>query len=150
MDRLFSRRNQDVFAQHYTKLVDHSFGENLNNGEGGEDDDDDDGEILSLKRVNHELNDVPVSIGPATKKQLRKKKIQQYPQGSKLKFDDEGNPHSLYEFQSERDFRQSGPTEELISQHLATGAEKLKEVDVMDRLVAKQKKKEKKVKKEQH
>ncbi|KAM7207753.1 P-loop containing nucleoside triphosphate hydrolase protein [Naviculisporaceae sp. PSN 640] len=147
--KMAERQNQDVLSSHYRKLV-----------EGGEDDDEDD--FLSVKRVlgDEDLDgaipkDEPkvVKLGKSElvidskrrEKLLKsKKKMLKYMDGpTKLVFDDEGNAHQLYELQGEEEFKAEGPAEKLREKFVTQEADKVKEADVEDKELAKQRRKEK-------
>ncbi|KAL6796758.1 DEAD domain-containing protein [Trichoderma sp. SZMC 28012] len=158
-DKMFERTNQDVLSSHYSKLV----------LDGGKEDDDEEDDFLSVKR---RLNDdeVDALTGKATinnakvialggddlyvvdskrrEKALQSKKKMAKFMGSssKLVFDEEGNAHEIYELQDEEDFKQQGPAEEQRKKFLDSETVRVKEADVDDKALAKQKKREKKEK----
>ncbi|KAK4099197.1 DEAD-domain-containing protein [Parathielavia hyrcaniae] len=73
-----------------------------------------------------------------------KKKLAKYmDRGTKLVFDDDGNAHPLYELQDEDDFAHEGPADRLRRQFVDEETEKVKEADVADKQLAKQRRKEK-------
>jgi ATP-dependent RNA helicase DDX10/DBP4 len=155
-DRMFERVNQDVLSSHYTKLV----GNESDEGEKSEPD------FLSVKRV---LNDGDLesesrtAAGPMPKvitlegdqqyivdSKRREKALKSKKQmlkfkglGTKMVFDDEGEAHALYEMQGEEDFKQDGPAEEQRQRFVEGEFTRVKEADVDDKLLAKQKRKEK-------
>ncbi|KAH6984710.1 P-loop containing nucleoside triphosphate hydrolase protein [Ilyonectria sp. MPI-CAGE-AT-0026] len=158
-DRMFERTNQDVLSSHYSKLV-------LNGDEEGEDDDDE-GDFLSVKR---RLNDddldeeaknafkssakVIEGIGgeepfivdsKRREKALKSKKKMLKFKGNptKLVYDDDGNAHEVYELQDEDDFNQEGPAEELRRKFVEDETTRVREADVDDKQLAKQKRREK-------
>lgn len=140
---MFERKNQDILSEHYSKLVDHS------NDRPADDSSDDD--FITLKRADHELNegDLPEHDFQSKRKQKMaqsKKAIAKGgPRGSKLVFDEEGNPHELYEMKSaEEVFKGKDDVKEAGRLFAETERGKMKDADVMDRAVAKEKKQEKK------
>jgi ATP-dependent RNA helicase DDX10/DBP4 len=73
-----------------------------------------------------------------------KKKLSKYMEkGSKLVFDDEGNAHPIYELQGEDDFKREGPAEQLRREFVESETVKVREADVEDKQLAKQRRKEK-------
>ncbi|PKS07327.1 hypothetical protein jhhlp_005929 [Lomentospora prolificans] len=162
-DKMFERTNQDVLSSHYTKLVgDVEDGHDAQNGEGDEDD------FLSVKRVlnDEDLDEVSKDFGsmPKTldlggKEQLiidskrrekllkSKKKLLKYrPTGERLVFDDDGNAHQIYELKNEEDFKQEGPVEEQRKKFIEDEAGRVKEADAEDKMLAKQRIREKREK----
>lgn len=162
-DRMFERTNQDVLSSHYSKLVGED-GDGAKIGTAADDDDDDD--FLSVKR---RLNDADVDEltgnGPANSAKLldvggdlpyvvdskrrekalqsKKKMLKFRGAPSKLVYDEDGNPHEVYEMQNEDDFKQAGPAEEQRQKFVDDEAARVKEADVDDKKVAKQKKRDK-------
>ena len=55
IERLFSRKNQDVFSEHYMKL-------NVHDNRTDMIEEDDDRELLTLSRKNHDINDLPEMV----------------------------------------------------------------------------------------
>ncbi|EAA28280.1 ATP-dependent RNA helicase dbp-4 [Neurospora crassa] len=160
-DKMAERQNQDVLSTHYRKLL----GEDQ-----AEDNEEDD--FLSVKRVLDDdaaLDDAAGNAKSGTnpdgtakvvklgknaelvidshrrEKLLKsKKKLLKYMEkGQKLVFDDEGNAHPLYQLQDEEDFQKEGDAKELRQKFVESEATKVKEQDVEDKLLAKQRRKEK-------
>lgn len=77
-----------------------------------------------------------------SKKELAKLK----PKGTKLIFDDDGNSHAMYELQDEDGFRADGTAEAQRRRFVEEEREKVREADVQDRVLAKEKRREKKEK----
>ncbi|OLN95794.1 ATP-dependent RNA helicase dbp-4 [Colletotrichum chlorophyti] len=162
-DRMFERTNQDVLSGHYNKLV--ANGEIEGEAAGGDNDEDD---FLSVKRVlgDDEL-DAESGLAPGSKSkviaygdqkfvvdskrrekalQSKKKMLKFKGRGQKLVFDEDGNAHELYELQNEDDFVKEGPAEELRQKFVESEAARVKEADVDDKQLAKEKRKEKRLK----
>ncbi|GKT45245.1 ATP-dependent RNA helicase dbp-4 [Colletotrichum spaethianum] len=166
-DRMFERTNQDVLSGHYTKLV--ANGDEVTGGTGaaagGGDDNDD---FLSVKRVlgNDEL-DAESANAPGSKAkvisygdqqfivdskrrekalQSKKKMLKFKGRGQKLVFDEDGNAHQIYELQNEDDFVKEGPAEELRQKFVTNEAARVKEADIDDKAAAKERLKEKRLK----
>ncbi|KAF5006270.1 hypothetical protein FDECE_7336 [Fusarium decemcellulare] len=163
-DKMFERTNQDVLSSHYSKLV--VDGDDKKDGE----DDDDDGDFLSVKRVlrdddldeeskNAYKSSVKIIDGlggeepfvvdsKRREKALKsKKKMLKFKGNStKVVFDDDGNAHAIYELQDEDDFHQEGPAEELRRKFVEDETTRVREADIDDKALAKQKKREKREK----
>ncbi|KZF23122.1 DEAD-domain-containing protein [Xylona heveae TC161] len=171
-DRMFERRNQDVLADHYAKMI----------GEGGhekdhEQDADEDDDFLQVKRrFNHdEISDLSdaedngaeqradkkakvVPIGNAEEalvidskrreKLLKsKKKLLKYMgKGTKLVYDDNGEAHEIYEMEDEDQFREKGPAETQRVKFLDEERKRVQEADIADKQLFKEKRREKKEK----
>ncbi|KAH7882996.1 DEAD-domain-containing protein [Phlebopus sp. FC_14] len=139
-DRMFERKNQNILSEHYSKLVDR--------GEAVDDED-----FITLKRADH---DVPTSndlldIENLSKRKLKlsktKRMVAKYRQlGRKLLFDNDGNPHEVYEMIDPQEFYKHGPASVKEAGRVFVEGEKgkLKEADVIDRQEAREKKREKK------
>jgi ATP-dependent RNA helicase DDX10/DBP4 len=175
-DRMFERRNQDVLANHYTKLI------NDDGTNGGADistaDADEDDDFLSVKRrfdagdevfgsVDDAGSDVkgtapskavksvqiggkePLIIDSKRRERMlksRKKLLKFKGKGTKLVYDDDGNPHEVYELEDEDQFRQRGAADDQRARFLEMEAERTRLADIRDKEIAKQKKREKKEK----
>ncbi|KIK43632.1 hypothetical protein CY34DRAFT_789726 [Suillus luteus UH-Slu-Lm8-n1] len=140
-DRMFERKNQNILSAHYSKLVDH--------GDAVDDDED----FITLKRSNHDLSDTDANpeIDNLSKRKLKlsrtKRAVAKYGQlGHKLIFDDEGNPHEIYEMVDPAEFYKGGLEEvkEAGKAFVEGEKDKLKGADVVDKMEAKDKKREKK------
>ncbi|KAF2267017.1 DEAD-domain-containing protein [Lojkania enalia] len=172
-DRMFERQNQDVLADHYKKLVKNDLDatdaddQDLN-GEAGEDAEDD---FLSVKRripAEASISDVvpedteattkdqkvvhlqgakqPLIIDSKRRENLlksKKKVLKLMDRGKKLVYDDEGNPHEVYELEDEMDFKARGLPGEQRKKFIETAREIVAEADVQDKAAAKAKRKEK-------
>ncbi len=142
---MFERKNQNILSEHYTKLVDHDA------------DGDSEDEFITLKRADHDLDDgmaLPESEFTSKRKQklaLSKKALGKYGgKGHKLVFDDEGNPHEVYEMKDVTDvFKDEREVMEAGRQFAEAERGKMKEVDVVDKAEAKEKKREKKRKRKE-
>ncbi|QUC20736.1 uncharacterized protein UV8b_04977 [Ustilaginoidea virens] len=162
-DKMFERQNQDVLSKHYSKLV---VVDDQANGQGDSDDDDDD--FLSVKRrLNDDDLDAEVQKGHASQakaiqglggdepyvvdskrreKALKSKKKMLKFKGNptKLVFDDEGNAHEIYELQDlEHDFKSQGPADEQRERFVESESARVRQADVDDKQLARQKKREK-------
>lgn len=140
-DRMFGRKNQNILSEHYAKMVDHE-----DSGDEG---------FITLKRADHDLPDSKeadgIDVEDLSKRKLKlsrtKRMIAKYGQlGQKLIFDDDGNPHEVYEMVPAEEFYKHGS--DSVREAGRTFAEgergRLKEADVLDKQLAKEKKQEKK------
>lgn len=165
VDRMFERQNQNILSEHYAKMV-------ADDGNDKKDSDEDD-DFLSVKRVlpvdeseSEDENPIaaagptpriieglgrePILIDSKRKEKLLKSKKQVLKlkdRGTKLVYDDEGNPHQLYELEDETDFQKRGPAAEQRAKFLEEEAARVREADLDDKQLAKQKKREKREKK---
>lgn len=190
-DRMFERRNQDVLADHYSKLINDD-GTAVAAEAGAADDADEDNDFLSVKRrfeagdeglggssaagtsiagtsiagsitgddelderikrkevkvVNLEGTKEPLIIDSKRREKLlkSKKKLLKYMnKGTKLVYDDDGNPHEVYEMEDEEKFRAAGNPDEQRARFVEREAERTRLADVEDKEIAKQKRREKK------
>ncbi|KAH8201302.1 hypothetical protein TruAng_004546 [Truncatella angustata] len=156
-DKMFQRENQDVLSKHYADL---------------RDDEDEDDDFFNTKRVlkGDELDSaakdgvdprgkvVPVYGGAelvvdskrrekmlTSKKQMLKYKGK----GTRMVFDDDGEAHQLYELQGEDDFKQEGPVDALRQKFVEEEAKRVREADVDDKQLAKERRQEKKIKRKE-
>ncbi|KAJ7120979.1 P-loop containing nucleoside triphosphate hydrolase protein [Mycena epipterygia] len=146
-DRMFERKNQNVLSEHYSKLI-----------EGGNDEDDGE-DFITLKRADHDLAglDLPDEAADISKRKQRmgkaKRTLLTGGLGRKLIFDDEGNPHELYEMEdADRWMQQKGGLQGVTKEGLkfAEGEMgKMKVTNVLDKEEAREKKREKKRKRKE-
>ncbi|KAJ5611303.1 ATP-dependent RNA helicase dbp4 [Penicillium lagena] len=174
-DRMFERRNQDVLADHYSKLINDDgtmVAPDVNNG--GEDADED-ADFLSVKRRfaagdagldqaesdSEDSNDQratkmvqidgkePLVIDSKRREKLlkSKKKLLKYKgKGTKLIYDDEGNAHEVYEMEDEDHFKARGDADVQRERFLAEETERTRHADLEDKELAREKRREKKEK----
>ncbi|KAI6247871.1 ATP-dependent RNA helicase dbp4 [Erysiphe necator] len=166
-DRMFERRNQDVLSSHYSKIIaeDHTVPNQYEDAE-------EDNEFLTVKRVipvdDENKNDdvsqmIPdlkpkiiigigkeqITIDSKRKEKLlkSKKKLLKFKEkGTKLVYDDDGNPHQIYELEDEDAFHKKGAPELQRAKFLEEEASRIKVADVDDKILVKKKKKEKREK----
>lgn len=169
-DRMFERTNQDVLADHYAKLVDDSKGGDDANAI----DEDEDNEFLSVKRrlsnassISSEADETeprtnastskiiptlgkePVVTDSKRKEKLlksKKKLLKLKEKGKKLVFDEEGNPHQIYELEDEDQFKRRGPADAQKAKFWEAEQMRLQDADLVDKQTAKAKRKEKREK----
>ena len=173
-DRMFERRNQDVLAPHYAKLT-HRDGD-LTTDSGGHDADEDDGFLTVKRRLSNASESVQgsgnekgtrkvvakvKSVAIAGKEEtflidskrrerlLKSKKamLKLRGKGTKLVYDEDGNPHQIYELEDEEKFKSRGPAEMQRAKFLEEEKTRAQSQDVLDKQLAKQKRKEQKEKK---
>lgn len=174
-DRMFERRNQDVLADHYSKLINDD-GTMVATGAGngaGEDADEDD--FLSVKRrfeagdagldqVDSESDDEepakavkkvqldgqePLVIDSKRREKLlkSKKKLLKFKgKGTKLVYDEDGNAHEIYEMEDEEAFKARGDATAQRERFLEEETERTRLADVEDKELVREKKREKKEK----
>ena len=163
-DRMFERRNQDVLADHYTKLVDGQVG---GGAQPTEDADEDNGFLSVKRRLNndfsledidkdfpsmqrpHGLSKEPFVIDSKRREKLLKSKkqiIKLKDKGKKMIFDDEGNAHEVYELEDEEKFKSRGTADVQKAKFLVEEQARLAAVDLADKQAAKVKRKEKREK----
>ncbi|KAH7182510.1 P-loop containing nucleoside triphosphate hydrolase protein [Fusarium flagelliforme] len=158
-DKMFERTNQDVLSSHYNKLV-------LD----GDDKDDEEDDFLSVKRVlkDGDLDDEANNAFKSSAKIIeglggeepfvvdskrrekalksKKKMLKFKGSSSKVVFDEDGNAHEIYELKDEDDFMGEGPAEEQRRKFVEGETSRVKEADVDDKALAKQKRREKREK----
>ncbi|KAI9744990.1 MAG: U2 snRNP complex subunit msl1, partial [Chaenotheca gracillima] len=131
-DRMFERRNQDVLADHYKKMIGSDDESDHNANDDAEEDDDFltvksrydpavddsteanepivDGESLSPKRKIIPVNGKdPMVIDSKRREKLlksKKKLLKLKGKGTKLVYDENGEAHPVYELENEDQFRQ--------------------------------------------
>ena len=173
-DRMFERTNQDVLANHFTKLV----GDGEGSRDDGEDDLDGRAGFLSVKRrlssasedeveprAAENTNDIvqdpdskimssitkePILVDSKRKEKLLKSKknvAKLKEKGKKLIFDEDGTAHEMYELQDEDKFQARGAPDEQKAKFFQAEQERLRSADVSDKAAEKAKRREKKAKK---
>ena len=166
-DRMFERRNQDVFADHYAKLVQDEKDDRIDNtGDldeengflsvkrhlsdvstiSGEDNNDLGPKFSDDKQDGQNLTKAPLTIDSKRKAKLVKSKkalLKLKPKGKKLVFDESGNAHEIYELESESQFQAHGPADSQKAKFLAAEQERLQNADMADKQAARAKRKEK-------
>ncbi|KAJ1819454.1 ATP-dependent RNA helicase dbp4 [Coemansia sp. RSA 2675] len=167
VDKMFARKNAGVLTDHYQRLVDHVSDNDddfitlkradhaLSDGSGSEDDSSEEEEeeepVVKVIAVNPDTG-LPVVIPnipsqEMSKRQLRKvkEKIIKNTRNTKVVFDDDGNARSTYELMDEESFRKQGDVNTLVDEFQQRNRSIMEEIDVGDREVARQKRKEKRV-----
>ncbi|KAJ5584845.1 ATP-dependent RNA helicase dbp4 [Penicillium hispanicum] len=175
-DRMFERRNQDVLAEHYSKLInDDGTMVASGAGNGAGEDADEDADFLSVKR-RFAAGDADLDQGgsdsedSAAEKPIKvvqvdgaeplvidskrrekllksKKKMLKYKgKGTRLVYDDEGNAHEIYEMEDEDQFKARGDADAQRQRFLAEETERTRRADLEDKEVVREKRRDKKEK----
>ena len=170
-DRMFERRNQDVLSGHYSKMI----AEDDGDWSEAQDDTDEDDDFLSVKRIvpfdedgdsqqdeNKDaasgptaklipgVNGGPLVLDSKRKEKLRKSKkklLKLMEKGQKVKFDDDGVPYKPNFVETEENFNKHGSAEAQRAEFLEEEAVRVREADIEDKQLAKEKKREKREKK---
>ena len=166
-DRMFERQNQDILSSHYADLVDQGEQKNKDISDG------EDGVFFNIKRRQLATSPSPVperaerrsqqkqqtqrSVALAggrvlpidskrREKLLQSKKclLKYQGKGSKLVFDEEGNPHEVYEMKDEEDFKEGGNAEDRRQRFVGDERARIEVADLQDKTFAKEKRKAKK------
>ncbi|KAJ2252803.1 ATP-dependent RNA helicase dbp4 [Coemansia sp. RSA 455] len=172
VDKMFARKNAGVLTDHYQRLVDHSGGNDddddadfitLKRADHALSDNSDYEDMSSSEEEEEEEPVVKViAVNPDTgmpvvipnippqemsKRQMRKvkEKIIKNTRNTKMVFDDDGNARSMYELMDEESFRKQGDVNTLVDEFQQRNRSMMEEIDVGDREVARQKRKEKRV-----
>lgn len=174
-DRMFERRNQDVLADHYSKLINDDGTMVAPDADKGGEDADEDADFLSVKRrfaagdagldqAKSDSDDSddqratkmvqidgkePLVIDSKRREKLlkSKKKLLKFKgKGTKLIYDDEGNAHEVYEMEDEDHFKARGDADVQRERFLAEETERTRHADLEDKELAREKRREKKEK----
>lgn len=150
-DRMFERQNQTVLSEQYLNMTGTKI---RKNGDDEEEDDEDD--FMKVKRKDHEIVDeeLPDLTLPASKRAAKKalsKKLSLVNHGlpTKLKFDDDGEAHPLYELEDEESFKSKGDAATQKEQYVEKETMAMNEADVEDKETARAKRQEKKRKRKE-
>ncbi|KAF2189491.1 DEAD-domain-containing protein [Zopfia rhizophila CBS 207.26] len=115
--------------------------------------DNDDTSITRAQKVVHLQGAAqPLIVDSNRREKLlksKKKLLKLKDKGRKLVYDDEGNPHEVYELEDENDFKAKGLPEEQRQKYFDVERERVQEADVEDKAAAKAKRKEKMWKRKQ-
>jgi ATP-dependent RNA helicase DDX10/DBP4 len=175
-DRMFERKNQDVLADHYNKLVAPEARETVQSkdieddqaervdgndfltvkrripidGQPSESEDSDDSDYRKLVHVQGVKGPILIDSKRAEKRLKSKKKLLKYREkGERLVFDEDGQAHPVYELEDEQHFREQGFPEEQRKRFVEQEKSKVLLVDLDDKLAAKVKRKEKRDRRKQ-
>lgn len=145
-DKMFERKNQNVLSDHYLNMV-----------KGGVEEEADEEDFMTVKRQDHilmsddedsALSNVPTSKRAAKQALSKKQSLKTKGMPTKMVFDDEGNPHALYEFDDEEDFKKAGAVEDQVKDFVDRETKDMQGADVDDKELVKQKRQEKKRKRQ--
>lgn len=146
-DRMFERKNQTVLSEQYLNMTGV-------NARGNDDESDDD--FMSIKRKDHAIVDeelpdltAPVSKRSAKKALSKKQSLSNHGFPTKLKFDDEGNAHPLYELEDEEEFKKKGDAMTQKKEFVQKETLAMNDADTADKALAKAKRQEKKRKRKE-
>lgn len=149
-DRMFERQNQTVLSKQYLTMT----GTGIRDSKEDEDDEEDD--FMKVKRQDHDLKEeeLPDLTAPASKRSAKKalsKKLSIVNKGmpTKLKFDDEGKAHPIYELEDEKDFKAKGDAKKQKEAFVSKETEVMGEADLEDKEMARAKRQEKKRKRKE-
>jgi ATP-dependent RNA helicase DDX10/DBP4 len=175
-DRMFKRKNQDVLADHYNKLVAPDAGEAITSGrlDHGQTDqmegndfltvkrriptdsqlpelqDSDDSDYRKLVHIQGVKEPILVDSKRAEKRLKSKKKLLKYREkGERLVFDEDGQAHRIYELEDEQQFREQGLPEDQRRHFVEQEKSKVSQQDLDDKLAAKIKRKDKRDRRKQ-
>ncbi|KAJ1978684.1 ATP-dependent RNA helicase dbp4 [Dimargaris verticillata] len=149
IDKIFGRQNQDVLSSHYQKLVnkpkEHSLLGDIPHNDGSD--------LFVLRRADHTLESAIMlpdkgyqPISKQKNERLKKQRIKSE-LNQKWLFDDEGELQHAYDLKSESDFRRDGSVDQQISTYINQQRDSLARKDQQDREVARDKRREKTIKK---
>lgn len=177
-DRMFERQNQDILADHYTKMIKDDDDKDLNQLDGEQESDND---LFDVKRriaVDESVDPDAISDPDSDPAEPRsgartihiagakdglvldskrrekllksKKKLLRFKdRGSKLVFDDDGTAHELYELENEHDFHARGEAEDQRRKFVEEEAARVATADVEDKALVKEKRKAKREKRKE-
>ncbi|KAA8911042.1 RNA helicase [Sphaerosporella brunnea] len=167
-DKMVERTNQNVLAGHYRNLVADNgasddeadflqvkrTGYDTSSEESGdeESEEEEEGEQKEVKKIVAGPDGKEILIDSKRREKLltsKKKLAALKSKGQKFRFDEEGNPHALYELQDESAFHAAGAPEVQRKQFVEEEGKKVKVADVEDRELAREKKRIKKEKRKQ-
>lgn len=144
-DRMFDRKNQTVLSDHYLNMTGNKASEK------GDDDDDEEDDFMTVKRHDHQINedelpDLTIPVSKRLAKKALSKKLSLTSKGlpTKLKFDDDGEAHPLYELEDEEDFKKKGDARTQKEEFVTKESEFMNLADVEDKETARAKRQEKK------
>lgn len=147
-DRMFERQNQTVLSKQYLNMT--------GTGVRTEADDDEEDDFMQVKRQNHDLTEVelpdltvPVSKRAAKKALSKKLSITNKGMPTKLRFDDEGTAHPIYELEDEDDFKAKGTAKSQKEAFVEKETATMNDADLQDKEVARDKRQEKKRKRKE-
>jgi len=167
-DRMFERQNRDILSGHYSKMVanEDSDASDVLSENGDEEDflsvkrvlqaDDEHSSdmterhpISSTVKVIHGIGKEPLVLDSKRREKLlqsKKQLIKFKEKGKKIVFDENGAPHEIYELGDEGTFHARGTAEAQRAKFLEEEAARAQLADQQDKVVAREKRQEKKLK----
>ncbi|CAH2351786.1 ATP-dependent RNA helicase Dbp4p [[Candida] railenensis] len=149
-DRMFERQNQTVLSKEYLNLT----GNAKTEADANKSDSDDD--FMSIKRKDHvlieeELPDLSIPVSKRQAKKALSKKLSVTNKGNptKLKFDEDGVAHALYELEDEEDFQKGGDALTQKENYVTKESSAMNKADEADKETAREKRQEKKRKRKE-
>lgn len=149
-DRMFDRKNQTVLSEHYLNMTGTQIRKDAEN------DDDEEDDFMQVKRQDHQLNedelpDLTIPVSKRSAKKALSKKLSLSTKGlpTKLRFDDDGEAHPLYELEDEEDFKKKGDAKTQKEEFVSKETEFMHLADVEDKELARTKRQEKKRKRKE-
>ncbi|KAJ3346085.1 ATP-dependent RNA helicase dbp4 [Kappamyces sp. JEL0680] len=127
IDKLFAQKNLTVLSSHYAKLK-----------EDGQDSDDD---LLTLARANHEVSDNEEIVLAKKKGTKLQKAKEEFGLGKKLVFDDDGDAYDPFTLEKLQDFSKQDVRQKRVD-YIEASASRMKEIDVVDKSVEKERRRE--------
>lgn len=148
-DRMFERQNQTVLSKQFLNMT----GTEIRKENESEEEEDD---FMQIKRLDHSLKEIelPDMSIPTSKRMAKKalsKKLSLVDKGmpTKLRFDDDGTAHPIYELEDEEDFHKKGDAKVQKEAFVSKGTEVMNEADLEDKELAREKRQDKKRKRKE-
>ncbi|KAI9208340.1 P-loop containing nucleoside triphosphate hydrolase protein [Polychytrium aggregatum] len=137
VDKLFARKNLTVLSDHYAKTV-----------EKGGDGDDGDDDFLTLKRADHDIDDLSTGPVDLTKKQLqtlnRRERLKEKLKSKRVVFDEEGEAIQINKLETLAEFEAQNDIGTIQQSYLEQSREAIQKADIDDKRIAKEKNQAKK------
>lgn len=141
---MFNKKNLTILSDHYAKLKHDDEEDNEN----ASDDD-----LLTIKRADHDVDDLPELKAPAqplSHRQVLKSKTKELKErglGKKFSFDEDGNPLLKYRMESLDQFAKERPLDTRLEEYVSKQTSTMKEADALDKKVQKERVRERKLEK---
>ncbi|KAI8997958.1 P-loop containing nucleoside triphosphate hydrolase protein [Gaertneriomyces semiglobifer] len=155
VDKMFEKKNLTILSDHYAKL---KATESDSDAEGDIGSGNDEDDFLTLKRVDHDIDDIQIPAARAPTEapshrqilKAKQKELKERGTNKKVYFDEDGNVMDAYKLETLEEFVQKEDLDSRQSKYLETEKEGMSEADKIDKAIAKerlkQKKKEKRLK----
>jgi ATP-dependent RNA helicase DDX10/DBP4 len=144
VDKMFNKKNLTILSDHYAKLKHDEEEDN----ESASDDD-----LLTIKRADHDVDDLPelkVPDQPLSHRQVLKAKTKELKErglGKKFSFDEDGKPLLAYRMESLDQFAKEKPLDTRLEEYVSKQTSTMKEADALDKKVQKERVRERKLEK---